>query len=250
MFDIHNHLLPGIDDGAANINESLELLELAQQQGISHLVNTPHIHPGRFDNDLNSITKASQLLSAALEQSQLTIQLAVAAEVRICPEILTWVKTQTLPFIGQWQDKPALLLELPTNQLPVGSDKLVGWLVQQGIQPILAHPERHAFFYNQPSRLQPFIRLGCLFQITAGSVLGDFGSAPQDFAMQLLREQQVDFIASDAHNQRFRPPKLADAFNFLAQDASFDLTRVTLKHNQRELTQSLFKLTPLPSTRL
>lgn len=248
MFDIHNHLLPGIDDGAESIHDSLELLALAQKQGITHLVNTPHIHPGRFDNDVDSISKASHLLSEGLAKTSLTIRLAVAAEVRICPEILAWVKTQTIPFIGLWQNKPALLLELPGNQLPVGSDKLVSWLVHQGIQPILAHPERHAFFFSQPSKLQPFIRLGCLFQITAGSVLGDFGESPQAFAMQLLKEGHADFIASDAHNVLYRPPKLAEAFALLAQDDSLDLTRVKLKHNSRELTHDLFTSHPAPIT--
>lgn len=248
MFDIHNHLLAGIDDGAADINESLALLALAEQQGITHLVNTPHIIPGRFDNDVASISQASRVLADALATSSLSIKLAVAAEVRISPEILGWVKTQSLPFIGYWHNKPALLLELPGNQLPHGSDKLVGWLVSQGIQPILAHPERHAFFHTQPSKLQPFIRLGCLFQITAGSVLGDFGQAAQAFAHRLLIEDKVHFMASDAHNTLYRPPKLADAFSVLLNDTRFDVSRLQIKHNSRVLTESLFNSSPLPFT--
>lgn len=78
--------------------------------------------------------------------------------------------------------------------------------------------------------------------------MGDFGQAPQDFALRLLKEDKVQFMASDAHNNLYRPPKLADAFSFLSKSSVYDLLKMKLRHNSRVLTESLFKFNPFPFT--
>ena len=103
MFDLHNHILPGVDDGAKDMAEALALLQLAQQQGISHMLATPHLHAGRYNNSAASINEAIAALQQAATMAGIDITLAAAAEVRIGAEILPLIEQQQMPFIGRYQ---------------------------------------------------------------------------------------------------------------------------------------------------
>ena len=150
MIDIHNHIIPGIDDGAVDISMALEMLGMAESQGITHLVCTPHMHPGRFDNDGGSIALAFARLQEAVCQTRLSIQLAMAAEVRMTDELIVQLAQDKVPFVGRWQGRPALLLEMPHSRIPTGIEKLLVWLQQQNIQPVIAHPERNKEIMSTP----------------------------------------------------------------------------------------------------
>jgi len=211
MYDLHNHLLPGIDDGAPDINTALELAQIAIEDGITHSVSTSHIHPGRYNNTFETIQTAYQAFKAALTEAKLPLQLAFAAEVRIGPEIIQAVQNQKLPFLGEWQNNQVLLLEFPSNIIPVGSNNLTKWLLTQGITPMIAHPERNQAIMDNPNKLKPFLDQGCLLQLTASSLLGNFGQKSKNIAEQLLQENKVTIMATDAHNIRYRPPKLTES---------------------------------------
>jgi len=216
MFDLHCHILPGIDDGAKDINDSLALIKAAINDGISHIVCTPHIQIGRFDNDLNIISSAFNTLEQAVKQQGLPINLAFAAEVRICPEIMLLAKQKKLPFLGQWQEesgqvKEVLLLELPHSHIPAGTEQLITWLHKNNIMPMIAHPERNRDIIADINKFKRLSKLNCLFQITAASLCGDFGEVPQQISELLLKEDQVTIIASDAHSIKRRPQKMTQA---------------------------------------
>ena len=216
MIDLHCHILPGIDDGAKDIDESLALVQAAIDDGISHIVCTPHIQIGRFDNNLTTISSAFDNLVAAVKQKNLTIDLAFAAEVRICPEIMLLAKQGKLPFIGKWCDdsgqvKDVLLLELPHSHIPAGTEQLITWLHKNNIIPMIAHPERNRDIIADFTKFKRLSKLNCLFQITAASLCGDFGEVPQQISEQLLIDDEVTIIATDAHSIKRRPPKLTQA---------------------------------------
>ncbi|RJG47905.1 tyrosine-protein phosphatase [Motilimonas pumila] len=209
MIDLHCHILPGIDDGPPSYLTSVLMLQAAKDDGISHCVFTPHIEAGRFDNDKAIITQSfNSLLEHASDYS-----CSFAAEVRLDPQIMQWVKQEKLPFLGRYRNKDVLLLEFPHSHIPPGSDNLTAWLLAQGVLPMIAHPERNRAVWEQPSKLQPFIKQGCLMQITAGALLGQFGEISLQRAEELLQQGLVDVMASDAHNLTNRPPKLAAAKN-------------------------------------
>lgn len=218
MIDLHSHILPGIDDGASTLEDSIALAFDALQNGVTKILATPHINLGTFDNDLQSIQKAFSDLTQQLQlqqgqSQQIDITLAYAAEVRICPEIMMLAKTQSLPFMGKWQGADLLLLEFPHSHIPPGSEKLVDWLLKQNIQPMIAHPERNRDLWQFPELLRPFIQRDCLFQITASSLLGDFGDRSQKLAWQMIEKQQTTIVASDMHNLNRRPSKMKQAFD-------------------------------------
>lgn len=209
MIDLHNHLLPGIDDGATDLDEAVALAQMAVDDGISHILCTPHIQPGRFDNDLTSIARALQGLRHELTLRSIPLHVQAAAEVHFGLEVMDGIVREQLPFLGEWEGKPVLLLELPHGLVPHGADRLTRWLLQNGVMPMLAHPERNRGFIATPRRLQTFIDQGCLLQVTAASFEGRFGESAREYAESLLMEGRVTILATDAHNITHRPPVLS-----------------------------------------
>lgn len=215
MIDLHCHLLPGIDDGPKTMQEALQMAEYAVGEGIRHSVLTPHIQPGCYDNDVESIRAAYQAFKTALEIHAIPLQISMAAEVRVCAELPQLISQNKIPFIGVWENKKVLLLEFPHDHVPLGSDKLVAWLFSRNIIPLIAHPERNQAILAHPDKLMPFMRLGCLLQVTASSVTGLFGAASQQCALRLIRQNLVTILASDAHNLHKRQPTLRPALAHL-----------------------------------
>ncbi len=238
MFDVHCHILPGIDDGAVDVAESIALLRLAIADGITHMVATPHINPGYFDNDRHSITAALATLRTAAFEANLPIAIGAAAEVRVTADLMLAIEKQQLPFLGVCQQQQVLLLEFPPSHIPPGSDKLVKWLAGKGILPMIAHPERNREVQANLAVLEPFRRLGCLFQLTASSLLGDLGERHQATAKQLVQQRLYHVMASDCHNTNRRPPKLTPSVLQVAFLTDSDYAESLVKHNPQQLTQS------------
>jgi len=217
MIDLHCHLLPGLDDGPDTLAQALQMCRIAVDDGISCAITTPHIHPGRWDNSAQSIAQACNKLQQALDQESIALQLGYAAEVRLSDQIMQQVVNNEIPFYGKVEGYHIMLLEFPHGHIIPGSDKLVAWLLQRNIRPLIAHPERNRQLMKHPSQLLPFIDAGCWLQLTAGSVLGGFGEPAQALAHQLLDDDLVKVIASDGHNNVARQPALKQSFMHIAQ---------------------------------
>lgn len=217
MIDLHNHLLPGIDDGAPDLATAIQLARSAVEDGITHIVCTPHIHPGRYDNTPASIAAAHATFSSGLQQAGIPLKVGTAAEVRFGMELMAGIAQNAIPFLGSWQDRKVLLLEFPHAEVPFGAERLTQWLLQRGIVPMIAHPERNKGIMRAPARLKPFIEQGCLLQVTASAVAGHFGAAAAEIAHSLLEQRLVTILASDAHNLQHRPPHLAEGLEHAAR---------------------------------
>jgi len=216
MIDIHCHILPGIDDGPEDDDQALLLLQACIDDGITHVVMTPHVFPGRYDNRRSSIAQAASRFTALVAAQGMPVQLSCAGEVRFTPEVLDLLAVDELPYLGESAAGKAMLLEMPDAQIPLGAARLVDVLVRHGVVPVLVHPERNKAVMDNPQRLQPFIDQGCKLQLTAGSLVGQFGSRAQACAVALLDEGWVHAVASDAHNTRGRRPRMGDAATWLA----------------------------------
>ena len=240
MIDLHSHLLPGLDDGARTLDEALGLARIAVADGISRSVLTPHIHPGRYDNDLRSIREAFDQLEGALERHRIPLEIGMAAEVRISMEMLTLIDQGRIPFLGVEGDFSILLLEFPHSHILPGTEKMVSVLLERGIRPMIAHPERNKDVIRRLDKIEPFVRAGCMLQVTAGSVAGDFGPLARQRAIEMLERGWVEVLASHAHNAEFRPPRLepgrAAAARVVGEAASWRLVR----ERPAELSRSLF----------
>jgi len=229
MIDLHCHLLPGIDDGPASMDEALAMARMACSNGLQKAVVTPHIHPGRYENTRRSIEGAVADFSSELERLAIPLAIGFAAEVRISPEIMTAVESGEMPYLGEHEGYEILLLEFPHSHIPVGAEQMVAWLLERRVRPMIAHPERNKDVIRHLEKIAPFVEMGCLLQVTAGAVAGSFGAAAMQRARELLERGWVTILASDAHNLDVRCPALepgrAAAEAIVGTSASWALVR-------------------------
>jgi len=217
MIDLHCHFLPGIDDGAQTLADGLAMAHAAAADGITYSVMTPHIHPGRYENTRSTIEQAFKGFRLALRKAHVPLHIGMAAEVRLSPDILALLSQNEVPFLGELDGYRIMLLEFPHTQITRGADKLVERLLNHGIRPLIAHPERNQDVIRDLSKIEPFVEMGCFLQITAGALVGRFGRAPQRRALQLLELDVFKILASDAHNLDGRRPLLREGMEAAAR---------------------------------
>jgi protein-tyrosine phosphatase len=203
MLDLHCHILPGVDDGSSSLDESLAMARFFVQDGITHVVATPHCHRHcrmlRADV-LPHVARLNENLAAA----GIPLAILAGSEIQV---------TDSAAYRREWEaglychlgDGPAFtLLEFnwKPEQYPADAAELVGWLRARGMTSIIAHPERHIFFTDDPPRLRALVEAGAWLQVTVDSLLGNHGSAPRSSGESLLRTYPEIVLASDAHNLR------------------------------------------------
>jgi protein-tyrosine phosphatase len=203
MLDLHCHILPGVDDGAASLDESLAMARFCVGDGITHVVATPHCH--RHCRLLRAdVLPHVGRLNAALANADVPLVVLPGSEIQV-----TDVAAYRREFEGglycHLGDRPAFtLLEFnwKPELYPAGAADLVAWLRERGTTPIVAHPERHGYFSDDPARLRALVEAGAWLQVTVDSLLGNHGPAPQAAGEALLRTYSDAVLATDAHNLR------------------------------------------------
>lgn len=210
MIDLHSHILPGVDDGAQTLEDSLEMARKAISQGITHLMCTPHHNNGKYNNPADQIIRDVVALQNELDQRGLDLTLLEGQEVRLTELLLTAIKREEILFTDL--DNTYLLIEFPTNEIPIYAEQMFYRLLNQGHVPVIVHPERNAVFREEPNRLVSFLEMGTLTQLTAPSIVGIFGSEIQKTARLMLEHQMLYMVASDAHNLRHRTFLMKEAY--------------------------------------
>src|SRR5438874_3468743 len=202
MIDIHHHCLPGVDDGPRTMAESVDLCRMAADDGIDTIVATPHVLRGRWQNTTR----------ATLEEIAAKLREKVGESPRILmgseyffghdvAEVLA-AGNSIIPLAGSRY----VLIEFASHTVPPMVDQPFYRLQLDGWTPVIAHPERNAIFRAKPELLASLVRLGAKTQVTAASLLGDFGSEARSAAFDWIAAGMVHVVASDAHNLRKRPP--------------------------------------------
>lgn len=214
MIDLHSHILPRVDDGAASMKISLEMARLAVADGITHMACTPHIVPGVYDNDTASIAETVGQLDAAVRQAGIPLALAAGADVHLAPDLPEKLKSGEIPTLNRSR---YFLLEPPHHVVPPRIEELALRVLNDGFVPIITHPERLNWIKSHYDIIIRLNELGCRIQLTADSLTGEFGTVAQSFAIQLVDEDRVDIIASDCHGAVSRPPRLARARQMVTQ---------------------------------
>ncbi|MBU3071527.1 capsular biosynthesis protein [Aestuariicella sp. G3-2] len=240
MIDLHCHLLPGIDDGPKDMDAALALAAQAVSDGVTHSVLTPHIHHGRWDNSIPGICQAVHSFRSALSDSQIPLTVAFAGEVRVGAEILTMLPRDEIPFLGVWGSKKVMLLEMPHSHILPGTDKIVRWLLRNNVMPLIAHPERNKSVMRNSDNLNFLIELGCLFQVTSGALVGQFGESAKTCAEVLLKKGVVTVLASDAHHVKRRPVNLSCGFEAAKKIVGLKLAQQLVYDNPLKIAGSIF----------
>jgi protein-tyrosine phosphatase len=218
VIDLHSHVLPGIDDGAADIEESLALLRVAAHDGTTALAATPHLRPDYPSVHVNDLAGAVASMNERVPDG-LGVRVIPAAEVD-----LLWSLSATdddLRLASFDQRGSDLLVETPYGSLPENFEDLLFRLVERGYRILLAHPERSVAFQRDPARLARLVERGVLIQITLPSLMSANGkSRSRALAFDLIREGLAHNIASDAHTPGpVRPPRLGAGVAAAAQVA-------------------------------
>jgi len=211
MVDIHCHLLPGLDDGPGTLEEALEMAEAAIRDGITHVVATPHA-----SDTFSFVPGLVEERRAELAQL-LGDRLILATG---CDFHMTFENVQDAlrhPAKYAINQKNYLLVEFADLLIPPTMDDALHQLQLVGLNPIITHPERNSVLCRQPVRLARWVYRGCYAQVTAGSLLGQFGGPAQRAAEEWIERDLVHFVASDAHNVRARPLRLRQAHDAVKQ---------------------------------
>lgn len=214
MIDLHSHILPGIDDGAIDIDVSIEMARIAVADGITHMACTPHIFTGKYENSSAIILPAIKSLQAVLNDKGIPLQLVCGSDAHISINLIERIMAGEVPTLN---NSRYFLLEPPHEVLPPRLVDLVMRMLDVGLIPIITHPERLLWVKRHYNVLIKLSDLGCLLQITAGSILGDFGVTSKKIAGQLLSEGRVAIFASDAHGTGRRRPVLSQAYKYVAE---------------------------------
>ncbi len=203
MIDIHCHILPDIDDGPRSLDETIAMARTALKNGIHTVVATPHTENGIYCNNFTKIQQSVAEVRKALRGNGILLKIISGAEVHACPGLVDLVKNGEAVTINN--DGKYLLLELPSMAIPHEIKDEIFNLKLHGITPIIAHPERNLVFQQDPGRLEEFIRMGVICQVTASSITGELGKETQKCAETMLRSRLLHVIASDSHSVSHRP---------------------------------------------
>lgn len=207
MFDLHCHLLPGIDDGAVDLDMAIEMARIACDDGITTVACTPHIYPGLYDNEAVGIRRAVVALQAEVDSRGIALRLVVGADVHLDTGLTGSVANGLIPTLA---GSRYLLLEPPHHVAPPRFEELVFELLVAGIVPVITHPERLTWIEHDYATFVRLVKAGAWMQLTAGSLTGRFGRRPRYWGERMLDEGVVHLLATDAHHPRRRPPLLAE----------------------------------------
>ncbi|MBB6447592.1 tyrosine-protein phosphatase [Bacillus benzoevorans] len=230
MIDIHCHILPGIDDGAKSIEDSIQMAEEAVRQGIRTIIATPHYN-SQYANEKPAIIAAAAELNETLAKEQIPLTILPGQETRIYGELLEdYDAGKLLPLA----ETSYFFIELPSGHVPRYTERVLFDMQMKGLIPIIVHPERNQEIIQNPDMLYRFVKNGALTQITAGSLTGQFGKNIKKFTGQLIEANLTHFIASDAHNVTTRSFKMTEAFASVEKTYGMD-TVFYLKENAEML---------------
>ncbi|MCP4022447.1 MAG: tyrosine protein phosphatase [Desulfobacteraceae bacterium] len=211
MIDTHSHVLPALDDGAKDLNESVKFIETAAKQGVKVIFATPHAYDGIYNCTKEKITESLKVLTRTLIAKGISTKVLPGSEIRVNHDLVMQYDMGNLLSYnnsGSW-----LLLELPSLFLSTAISAMIRQLKGKGITPIIAHAERNGMIANKPEIVNEFIYNGAVIQITAASLMGDFGKFAMKSAKAMVENDQVFCIGSDMHPGR--KYRMADAKNKL-----------------------------------
>ena len=209
FIDIHSHILPGVDDGAENIAESMKLLRMAHKDGTRAIILTPHYRSDYKKYMPEQLKERYELLCESVEKELPDMQLYLGNEIHFemeAPEAVESGRVLTL------NGSNYVLLEFRPNCLRRRMVAGVSEMIRHGFTPIIAHVERYTISRKDPSLLQELWDMGALMQLNVNSVMGQNGFGIKRFCHKLLKAERVHFIASDTHDVKYRTPLLQKCY--------------------------------------
>ncbi len=247
MVDVHSHILPNVDDGAASWEDALILVEIASESGVEKIVATPHCNAvGAYENHYDeALAQKFRELKSRINAAGIDIELLPGMEVFAnsdVPALLSKGKLLTL------NCSRYVLTEFGFEESVAFTFAYLGRLLAMGCIPVVAHPERYPFVQNDPNLVFEWMRLGACTQVNNGSIFGKFGHSAKKTAMQLLNNDLVTVIASDAHDPEYRSTSMFDAYEYMESVFDEEYAQVLLNENPDRIVsdKSVLSDGPMP----
>lgn len=230
MYDIHCHIIPGVDDGADSLSEMVEMLNIAVSNRTKGIICTPHCNiPKAFTNYWDE--KLENYFKAAVEEARkrnIPVELYRGQEIFLAGDFIEYLRNKELITLN---DSQYILVELYPFEKEFNAYKKLAALVAEGYKPIVAHPERYEFVVENEEAIGNIKDIGCLIQVNKGSLKGRFGKTVMMAAHNMLDNRSADFVASDAHSPYRRTPSLTDVHEAISMEYSADYADFLLKEN-------------------
>jgi protein-tyrosine phosphatase len=225
MVDLHCHILPGLDDGPATIEESIAMAESAIADGITHVVATPH-SSSRYFFDFLRVRRLRDELQARIGDR---LKIATGCDFHLNLENLESFRKDPRHYCINQRD--FLLVEFNEFSIPPAMDQMLHEIQLAGVRPVITHPERNGILRAHPERLRKWVRRGCFAQVTGGALTGGFSAGSQEDALRWMGEGLIHFVASDAHNLRSRPLCLQPAYDAVVDRFGQEKARALFQDN-------------------
>lgn len=198
MIDIHCHLMPSVDDGAKDLEETLAMFENAYTSGVTDIILTPHYIKGtKYEINNEQKEKITNILREALRRTDMDINIYYGNEVYIDNDLVDMIKDKKVATLA---NSRYVLVELPVNSMDNNAGNVFFNLRSNGYIPIIAHPERYVYFQKHPEKVMDYIKLGCLLQGDYMSLLGKYGKKAEKTLKILLKNGVIKFMSSDIHH--------------------------------------------------
>ena len=233
MYDIHCHILHGIDDGPDRLDESIAMARMAAADGTRTIIATPHEAQIAAMGGKDALALRIQEFSGELQKQDIRLEVVIGAEYVLTMDLLDNVRKGEVVGLS---NSRYLLVELNFLQYPHYTDEAMFQLQLEGFTPVLAHPERQVTIQEQPELVAGLVERGVITEVTGGSITGDFGRDAQRSAHHLLTHSLVHIIASDGHTAvGNRPPVMSGALNAAARLVGDEAAQTMVVTNPRAI---------------
>lgn len=218
MIDFHSHILPNIDDGSRNMEQTVEILKEAKNAGFNKIISTSHYMEGYYNIDEEQRKK---LIEEVKEQNQ-GIELFLGSEIYVTGNIVELLKDQKASTIN---NSKYVLFELPLNTKEIMAKEVIYRLIENNYVPIIAHPERYKYVQENIEYIMELVDMGALLQSNYGSIIGMYGRKAESTVKKLLKEDAVQFLGSDVHREKQvydKIPKILKKLNKIISEEKID----------------------------
>ena len=244
MIDIHSHILPGIDDGAKTMTDSLAMAQAAVKDGIHTIIATPHHQNGKYMNPKTNIEMYVKELNDQLQEENIPLTVLAGQETRLNGDMITELQTDVIATLNNTK---YVFVEFPSGEVPRYAEQMLFDIQVAGYTPIIVHPERNRQIAEHPSILFNLVQKGSLTQVTAASVAGKFGKTIQKLSHQLIDANLTHFIASDAHNTTTRGFAMHEAYKIIRNEHGNEVFYMFMENAQLLIDgQAVYRNEPQP----
>ena len=234
MIDIHTHLIPNVDDGADSIDETLRLAQVAVEEGVTHAILTPHHNRYWVTNEKNKVIDLTEKVKQAIQKAEIPLTVSPSQEIRMNEEFSEELFSGN--YLSLDGDGKYYLVEFSWRDFPPFARSYLQEMLDAGIIPVIAHPERQRPFLDDSSLLKDLIEMGCISQVTASSIVGDYTEEIRQAAHDMMEANLIHVIASDAHDTIERPFNLVEAQNILEAEYGLEYKDYLVNNGEKIFT--------------